>query len=88
MRCNDLDNETQNIVKGVAMMAERAGTAKSEQLMNWYLAQLAANGMKVQPAGEQLTAELKKIGAVMTVSWLKKTGAEGKAIVDAFKAAQ
>ncbi len=83
---NDLDEGTRNIVKGVSMMAEAAGTAKSEQLMNWYLAQLAANGMKVQPAGAQLTTELKKIGATMTDSWLKKSGDDGKSIVDAFKA--
>lgn len=85
---NALDKETQNIVKGVAMMAERAGTAKSEQLANWYLAQLAANGMKVQPPGKQLKADLEKIGATMTASWLKKAGADGKAVVDGFKAAK
>jgi len=85
---NDLDESTRNIVKGVAMMAEAAGTAKSEQLMNWYLGQLAANGMKVQPAGEQLTADLKKIGATMTDSWLEKAGPDGKAIVDAFNSKQ
>ncbi len=85
---NDLDEGTRNIVRGVAMMAELAGTAKSEQLMNWYLAQLAANGMIVAPAGEKLTAELKAIGEVMTKSWLEKAGPDGKAIVDAFKAAQ
>ncbi|WP_424946512.1 TRAP transporter substrate-binding protein [Candidatus Spongiihabitans sp.] len=81
---NALDQETQNIVKGVAMMAEAAGTAKSEQLSNWYLTQLAANGMKVQPAGEQLSADLKKVGATMTESWLEQAGPEGRAIVDAF----
>ena len=85
---NDLDESTRNIVKGVAMMAEAAGTAKSEQLMNWYLGQLAANGMKVQPASEQLTADLKKIGATMTDSWLEKAGPDGKAIVDAFNSKQ
>lgn len=85
---NALGEETQNIVKGVAMMAEAAGSAKSEQLMNWYLTQLAANGMKVQPAGEQLSAELKKIGATMTESWLEKAGAEGRSIVNDFKAMQ
>ena len=85
---NALDESTRNIVKGVAMMAEKAGTAKSEQLMNWYLAQLAANGMKVQPAGEKLQGELKAIGATMTATWLKKAGADGKAIVDAFNAAK
>ena len=81
-----LDQSTRNIVKGIAMLAEKAGTTKSQQLSDWYLSQLAANGMKVQPAGPQLRADLEKIGAVMTSEWLKKAGAEGKAIVDAYKA--
>ncbi len=85
---NALDKDTQNIVKGVAMMAERAGTATSEQRMNWYLTQLAANGMKVQPAGEQLATEIKQVGASMTNSWLENAGAEGRAIVSDFRAMQ
>ncbi len=83
---NALDEGTRNIVKGLAMLAERAGTAKSEQLANWYLAQLAANGMKVQPPGDQLKADLTRIGADMTKEWLDKAGADGKAIVDSYKA--
>ncbi len=83
---NALDDSTRNIVKGLAMLAERAGTAKSEQLANWYLAQLAANGMKVQPPGDQLKADLTRIGADMTKEWLDKAGADGKAIVDSYLA--
>ncbi len=82
---NALDQATRNIVSGVALMAEIAGTAKSEQLMNWHSAQLAANGMKVQSAGEQLAAELKQIGAAMTASWIRKAGTQGQAIVNDFK---
>jgi TRAP-type C4-dicarboxylate transport system substrate-binding protein len=85
---NDLDKSTQNIVKGVAMMAEAAGTAKSEQLMNWYLSQLAANGMKVQPPGDQFKGELDKIGAEMTTTWIEKAGPDGKKLVDSFNAMQ
>ncbi len=81
---NALDEGTRNIVKGLAMLAERAGTAKSEQLANWYLAQLAANGMKVQPPGDQLKADLTRIGADMTKEWLDKAGADGKSIVDSY----
>jgi TRAP-type C4-dicarboxylate transport system substrate-binding protein len=83
---NKLDEGTRNIVKGVAMLAEQAGTTKSQQLTDWYMAQLAANGMKVQPAGDKLRGELEEIGATMTGEWLAKAGADGKAIVDAFKA--
>ena len=81
-----LDDDTRNIVRGVALMAEQAGTAKSEQLANWYLGQLAANGMKVQPAGTQLKADLEEIGATMASEWTDKAGNDGKSIIDAFKA--
>jgi TRAP-type C4-dicarboxylate transport system substrate-binding protein len=81
-----IDEDTQNIVRGVAMMAERAGTAKSEQLANWYLAQLAANGMSVQPAQGQLLLDLEKIGVTMTNEWIEAAGDQGKVIVEKFKA--
>lgn len=83
---NKIDESTRNIVKGLAKLAELAGTTKSQQLSDWYLAQLAANGMKVQPPGDKLRGELEAIGATMTKEWLEKAGADGKAIVDAFKA--
>ncbi len=81
-----LDDSTRNIVKALAGLAERAGTAKAQQLADWYVAQLAANGMKVQEAQGQLREDLKKIGETMTNEWLEKAGADGKKIVDAFKA--
>ena len=79
-----LDESTRNIVRGMAMLAERAGTAKAQQLSDWYIAQLAANGMSVQSAGAQLRGDLEAIGATMTDEWMSVAGAEGKAIVDAF----
>ena len=79
-----LDEATRNIVKGVALMAEAAGTARSEQLSNWYLAQLAANGMRVQPASGQLLGDFKAIGAQMTEEWLEAAGDEGRDIISAF----
>ena len=33
-----------------------------------------------------MKGELQEIGATMTAEWLEAAGAEGKAIVDAFKA--
>ena len=80
----ELDESTRNIVRGMAMLAERAGTAEAQQLSDWYVTQLAANGMTVQAAGEQLRGDLEAIGATMTEEWLSIAGAEGKAIVDAF----
>ena len=80
----ELDESTRNILRGMAMLAERAGTAEAQQLSDWYVTQLAANGMTVQAAGEQLHGDLEAIGATMTKEWLSIAGAEGKAIVDAF----
>lgn len=80
-----LDEGTRNVVRGMAMLAERAGTAKAQQLSDWYVAQLAANGMKVQAAGDRLRGDLEGIGATMTEEWLSNAGDDGKAIVDAFR---
>jgi hypothetical protein len=41
--------------------------------------------MNVQAPSAQLKADFQKIGAQMTEEWLKTAGADGKAIVDAFK---
>ncbi len=83
-----LDEGTRNILRGLAQLAERAGTIKSQQLTDWYNQQLAANGMKVQPPGDTLRADLEAIGEKMTAEWLEKAGAEGKSILDAYKAMQ
>jgi len=81
-----LDEATRNILRGVAMEAELAGTTKSELLSNWYLAQLAEHGMKVSKPSQKLAAELSDIGAEMSKGWLKKTGAQGEALIAAYKA--
>ncbi|MEE8271627.1 MAG: TRAP transporter substrate-binding protein [Alphaproteobacteria bacterium] len=81
-----LDEDTQNIVRGVAMMAEAAGTARSEQLAGWYLAQLADNGMVVQPAGPQLQADFEGIGEIMASEWLEAAGEDGASIVERYHA--
>ncbi len=81
-----LDEDIQNIVRGVAMMAEAAGTARSEQLAGWYLAQLADNGMVVQPAGPQLQADFEGIGEIMASEWLEAAGEDGASIVERYHA--
>jgi len=83
---NKLSKENQNIIRGVAMMTEAAGTARSEQLSGWYINQLAANGMKVQVAEGQLRADLESIGKTMSDEWIKDAGPNGKKIVGAYLA--
>lgn len=82
---DDLDKSTQSIVKGMAMLAEQAGTAKAQQLSDWYISQLAANGMKTQPATGQLLEDLKAIGATMTDEWKKAAGDTANTILSNYK---
>jgi len=62
-----------------------ACSAKSAELASWYFEQLEANGMKVEDAGPGFLKELKAIGAKMQADWLASVGADGQAIVDAYK---
>jgi len=76
----------QNVLRGCAELAEYTGHYRSIEYTQFTLNGLKAGGMSVGPAGDQLVSDLKKIGETMTSEWLAKSGAEGKAIVDAFKA--
>ena len=81
-----LDEATQGTLRDCAATAEEAGTAKSRELAEWYKEQLGANGMSIQPPGDQLQTDLLGIGETMTAEWLESAGDAGKAIVDDFKA--
>ncbi len=80
-----LDRPTQEIILKAAAAAETRGWKISEEKTKWYIEQLAARGMKIITPGEQLKADLAKIGDTMTADWVKAVGADGKAIIDAFK---
>ena len=81
-----LDAQARNCLRAAAMLAEAAGTTRARELSSWYLAQLAANGMSVQPPGARLAADLAAIGTTMSAEWSAAAGADGEAIIDAFKA--
>ncbi len=83
-----VSDANKNVIQGCAELAEYAGTWRAVEYTQFTLNGLRAGGMTVGPAGDQLTADLKKIGETMTAEWLESAGAEGKAIVDAFKAMQ
>lgn len=82
---NELDEAAQNIVLNAAAEAEANGWAKAESLAQWYAEQLTANGMTVQPPGDQLMADFRKIGEIMTNEWLERAGASGEALVSVYK---
>jgi TRAP-type C4-dicarboxylate transport system substrate-binding protein len=80
-----LDKATQDALLKASADAEARGWKASEDKTSFYLAELKKNGMNVQAPSAQLKADFQKIGAQMTEEWLKTAGADGKAIVDAFK---
>ncbi len=80
-----LDKPTQSAMLKAAAAAEERGWKVSEEKTKWYLEQLAKNGMNVVPPAPRLKADFKKIGDTMTAEWLKTAGADGKAIVDAYR---
>src|SRR5215213_3947157 len=80
-----LDKPTQDAILKAAAAAEPRGWKMWQDKANWYLDQLKAKGMKVLPPSEALATGFKKAGDQLTQDWLKKAGADGQAIVEAFK---
>ena len=80
-----LDKATQAAVLKAGADAEARGWAASQKVNTDTLEKLKANGMQVQPPSAQLKADMQKVGETMLKEWLDKSGAEGKALVDAYK---
>ena len=80
-----LDKPTQDAVLKAAADAETRGWKLSQDKNQWYLDQLKDKGMTIHKPSPQLTADLKKVGDTMLQDWLKKSGAEGQSVVDAFR---
>jgi TRAP-type C4-dicarboxylate transport system substrate-binding protein len=81
-----LDRATQAAVVKAAAEAETRGWKASEDKNSWYLDQLKARGMLIVKPSEQLMADLRKVGNHLLAEWLRKTGEEGRKVVDAYRA--
>jgi TRAP-type C4-dicarboxylate transport system substrate-binding protein len=80
-----LPKAEQDAVLKAAATAETRGWKMWEEKSGWYLDQLKSHGMKVQPPSAKLKEGLAKVGETLTADWLKKAGADGKAVIDAYK---
>jgi TRAP-type transport system periplasmic protein len=80
-----LDKPTQEAVLKAAAAAEARGWAISQQKDSDFVKELGAMGMKIAPPSDALKKELLTIGDAMTGDWLKTAGADGQAIVTAFR---
>ncbi len=80
-----LDKPTQEAVLKAAKTAEERGWKVWESKTEWYHQEIAKKGMKVLKPSKALEDGFKKIGERLTADWLKKAGAEGQQVVDAYK---
>jgi len=79
-----LDGATRKALLQAAKTAEARGWKASMAEHAKQTKALAAHGIHVEQPSPAFAAALKKIGATMTTEWLKKAGADGKAILDAY----
>jgi TRAP-type C4-dicarboxylate transport system substrate-binding protein len=65
--------------------AEQRGWAKSAELNEGYKKTMAEKGMKVLSPSAAMKAEVTKIGETMAAEWAKRAGADGEAVLAAFR---
>lgn len=80
-----LDAPTREAVLNAAAAAEARGWKLCEEKTKWYNEQLVKNGMTVADPSPQLRSDFEKVGQTMIAEWIKQTGADGQAVIDAFK---
>ncbi len=80
-----LDKKLQRALTDAAKAAELRGWEMSMAETKEKTEALSKNGMVVSKPSPELMSGLKKIGAQMTDDWLKKAGADGQAILKAYR---
>ena len=83
-----LDKPTQDAVLKAAAAAEERGWKESKEVDARSQAALKAGGMTIDAGSAQLKADLAKVGETVVKEWTDKAGAEGQAILDAYKKAK
>jgi TRAP-type C4-dicarboxylate transport system substrate-binding protein len=80
-----LDKATQEAVIAAAKAAEDRGWKRMREFTTESLATLRTNKMTVYEPNAAFKAELTKMGDTMLNEWLGKAGADGQAIISAFR---
>jgi TRAP-type transport system periplasmic protein len=80
-----LDPAVQKAVTDAAAAAETRGWELAAEKTKSYMDTLKQNGMQVIEPSAELKSGLSEVGAKLTEDWSKKAGAEGQAILDAYK---
>lgn len=66
--------------------AEKRGWALSKEKTQWYLDNLAKNGMEIVKPTPELMSGLDKVGDTMLTEWIQKAGPDGQKVIDTFRA--
>jgi len=80
-----LDRPTQLALLKAAAQAETRGWQQSGTANDEAIAQLRKLGVNVQPPAPQLKTDLQKVGQFMLQEWTERAGAEGKALLEAYR---
>jgi TRAP-type C4-dicarboxylate transport system substrate-binding protein len=80
-----LDAPTRAAVVKAAADAEARGWAASRKVNVDTLERLKTHGMQVLPPSPQLKADMAKVGETMLKEWVDRAGADGKALLDAYR---
>ena len=80
-----LPEEQQQCLVEAGKTAGGRGTAKSQELSNWYLDELGKAGMTVEGPSDELRADLSAIGETMAGEWAEEAGDAGQAVLDAYR---
>jgi len=81
-----LDAPTQTAMLNAAQAAEARGWAESAKLATFYFDEFRKNGMTVAPPSPALKAGFQKFGEELMKDWLQRAGADGEALVKAYRA--
>jgi TRAP-type C4-dicarboxylate transport system substrate-binding protein len=80
-----LPDAQKKTLAGAAAAAEKRGWDLARQRDTNASKMLADNGVAVQPPDAAMLSALEKIGGTMAAEWLKTAGADGEAIIKAYR---
>ena len=80
-----LDAATRAALQKAGADAEARGWTTSQAKNTEYIDLLKKNGMNIVAPSTTLKNDMKKVGDTMLKEWLEKAGAEGQAVVDAYR---
>lgn len=83
-----LDAATQEAVMKAAAEAEERGWKRSQEVNAKSIATMKDAGMKIEEPSAQLKADLAKVGETVVTEWVGIAGADGQALIEAYKASK